>query len=266
MTFLAYTWSFDIATIASGFTMTGTDDGGAFSVSMTTGVYNHFDISSIVTGHSDFATALETAINAASSSGTYTVEFDVATGYTIGYSGAVLSLDLTGSAGQTNMAAVLGFSGDRTGATSYASQVRPYYYILPLIPARSEMSDEYEPDGITAEAVADDSSAYQLSRATSETLSDWIQAAEIEDPPGSAFSAGTAVFERHATSAVPWSYQHAWRHARTGYHPFFVGDSGVGNAVHMLHADGSSFRPQRMAAKDFGLWNIPFRTRLLGWT
>lgn len=263
MAVVAYTWSFDIATIESGFTMTGTDDGGAFSVSMTTGTYNHYDISSIVTGYTEFADALETALNAASASGTYTVSFSLTTGYTIAYSGALLSLDLTGSTGQTNMAKVLGFSGDRSGATTYASQVRPYYFILPAMPGRSDMSDQYEPDEVVFESTADDGTRRQIAVDTAEIFSDWMQMAEIETAP-TAFAAGTPPFTRQATSAVPWTYQHAWRHARTGYHPFFVGDTGVGNAVHILRAEGGAFKPVRMASKDFGLWNIPFLTALLG--
>jgi hypothetical protein len=185
--------------------------------------------------------------------------------YTIDYSAGDFSLDLTGSDTQVTMRRVLGFSGDQSTSDAYSSDVRPYYVILPAMPGRSECSDEYEPEGITNESIADDGSAYQISRATSEILSDWIQMAESTTAPDTFTNNGTYVFERDATSAVPWSYQHAWRHARTGYHPFLVVDSGTSeNAVHMLRADGSSFMPQRMASKDYPLWNIPFRTRKLG--
>ena len=260
-----YEFAFDLATFSDGFAMTGTDDGGAFSVSMTSGTYAHATITSVVSGYTAFSAALKTALDAASASGTYTVTYAATTGYTIAYSGALCTLDLTGTTAQTNMARLLGFSGDRSGATSYASQVRPYYLILPSMPGRSEMTDEYEPDGIVFESQSDDGTRYQMAVDTSEVLSDWTQMAETNSAPDSAFADGTFVFERSVNSAAPWSYQHAWEHARKGKHPFLCVDSGTSeSAVHLLRAEGGSFRPQRMASKDYSLWNIPFKTALLG--
>lgn len=268
---LKYEWAFDIGAIEGGFACTGSDDGGAFSVTMTSGTYCHTDISSVVSGVVAFKTALAAALNtAATGAGTYSVTYDFTIGgnevfYSIGYSAGNFSLDLTGSTAQTNLAKTIGFVGDQSGDDTYSSTVRPYYFLYPSMPGRSEMSDEYEPDGIVFESTSDDGTRYQMAVDTAETLSDWTQMGETSTAPALYTDPGTLVFERDAASAAPWTYQHAWRHARAGYHPFLCIDGGLStSAVHLLRAEGGSFRPQRMASKDYALWNIPFKTALLG--
>jgi hypothetical protein len=53
---LHYEWSFDLAQLG-GASLTGSDDGGAFSVSMTSGTYAHTSINSVVSGYTAFAGA-----------------------------------------------------------------------------------------------------------------------------------------------------------------------------------------------------------------
>lgn len=259
---LRYEWSWDFAQIGPA-AVRVTDDGGTFDVRLSLGHYCHTNISSVASGVTDFATALQTALNAGTSSGTYAVQWF--SPYNLQYDGTSFALNFTAvtAAEGLLMRRILGFSANVSGLTEYDGDVRPYYLILPSIQGRSQMSDEYEPTDIMAEAVADDGSVYQVARDTTEIHSDWAQQAETETGPASAFADGTLAFKRHATAAAPWTYQHAFEHHRAGNHPFLVID-GSEQAVHRLRADGSSFMPQRFAGVDQPHWSIPFRTRLLG--
>lgn len=263
---LRYEWCWDIDLIGNVAAKV-TDDGGSFEVQITTGAFGHTDISGVDSDFTDFASELETALNdGTSSADTYTVTWNGTTGYEIAYGGEGFALafsTVTTAAEGTRMAQILGFSGDASSATSQTSDVRPYYVIIPAIQGRSMMSDEYEPDSIMYESTADDGSVRQVSRETSEIWSDWTQTAETTAAPSSFSAAGTYVFERQATSAIPWTYQHAWEHQRTGDTPLLVLD-GTEQAVHQIRAEGASFKPTRFAGQDLPYWQIPFRTRLLG--
>lgn len=278
---LHYYWGVDLSLIEVGFRVGVTDSSGAagadrsFNVVITSGTFAHVDFSSVLTGWEDFAGVLETAVNAGSAGGatpqTHTISFATSTGYTWSATGTKLTLDFTGTEAQIALRRFVGMTGDRSGSMSYGSQVRPHYWIIPTIQGRSNDSDDYEPDGISSEASGDDGSVSQISKDTAETFRDWTQAAEpIEPDAGFTFDdPWTAPYERQATSAAPWSYQHAFRHARTGgteqsgTMPFLVVD-GSESSVHALRADGTAFHPQRFAGVDFPLWSIAFKTRVLG--
>lgn len=280
---LYYEWGFDVAQIASGFSVDVTDSSGAagadrtFAVSFTTGTYCHTTLAGVTatSTYTAFAAALETALEAGSALGAtprgYAVTWSRSTGYTIaltsefsGGPGTKLTLDFTTSDAKTNLRRVLGMTGDRTGALTYSSTVRPYYFLIPSIQGRSSV-DEREPDGLSEDSISDDGSADQISCDTAEVHLDWVQMAEPDAPDvGFLFAdAWSPPYERHATSAAPWSYMHAFRHARAGKQPFLVAD-GSQNLVCELRADGTSFKPQRSQGPDVEIWNIAFRTRLLG--
>lgn len=272
---LRYEWSFDLASIGP-VSLTLDDDGGGYDVTLTSGTYAHTALTGALdvdgnavaryAGYLSFASALESALNTVSSAaGTYTVTYDGSSGYTISHSAGAFYLSFGLSGPGALMRQVLGFAGDRSASTSHSSDVRPHFVIIPAIEARSQMSDEYEPDGIVAEAEADDGTPFGVARESAAVWSDWTQAAETETAPSSPFAEGTPVFRRHATPAVPWTYQDAWRHAREGDHPFLAVDSGTGeSAVHQFRAEGASFRPVRFAGEDQPYWSVPFRTRLIG--
>jgi hypothetical protein len=260
---LRYEFAWDFGLYETAPAVTVDDDGAAFVVTFSSGTHTPSGIESIVSGYTSFTTALAAALNAGTTgAGEYEVIWNGPTGYEINYDSGNFSLTFSGTAG-TNMRSLLGMTGNRSGDDQYLSQCRPYYLIIPAMPGRSMMSDEYEPEGISTDASADDGSNYQTSKSTSETYCDWVQMAETDQAPSSFSSVGTYVFERQATTAVPWSYQHAWRHARGGKQPFVVVD-GSENAVHELRAEGTTFHPQRFASQDIQLWNVPFKTRLLG--
>jgi hypothetical protein len=264
---LTYQWAFDLDTIGAA-TVDVTDDGGSFTASVSTGTWCHTDIGTVEAGVASFAAALQNALNTASSSGAHTVTFSEATGYTLAYSGSTLELDFgtTTAAEGVRMRQILGMSGDRTGATSYGSQVRPFYFAIPAVGGRSNVTDEYEPTGVASEAVADDGSAYVISRDTAETWFDWEQRAEDEGQVASvaAFGEGTPVFARNATAAVPWSWQAAWLHMRAARHVLLVRDADGVDYIHDVRAEGLHFQPTRFAGTDIPIWSLNFRTRLLG--
>lgn len=276
---LHYFFGVDSALIDGGFSVIVTDSSGAagadrtFTVSITTDKWAHVSFSSVVTGYGSLAAVLEAALEAGSALGatprTYTVSFSTATGYTIAVdAGTKLTLDFTGTTAQTSLMHAVGMTGDRTGALTYSSQVRPYYWLIPTIQGRSNYSDEMEPMDVADESSADDGTAYQVVKETIETQVAWTQMAEPEgDPAGFTFDDPWApVFARLATSGAPWSYQDAFRHARTGKLPFMVQEDAMSPAfaVYEMRADGVSFRPERFSGPDFAIWSIPFRTRLLG--
>ncbi len=128
------------------------------------------------------------------------------------------------------------------------------------------MSDEYEEEGGVSESVADDGTAFHIAKDGLAIYSDWVQMGETNTAPTTHTDDGTPVFKRSATAEVPWTYQHAFEHARTlGSAPFLVVDSGTAeSAVHQMRADGSSLKASRFASADIDLWNVPFKTRLLG--
>jgi hypothetical protein len=263
---LRYEWGWDFGLFPSGATVTVDDDGAPFVVTFTTGTYIHTSITDVdaTAAYDEFAAAFETALNAGDSgSNTYLVTYHPATGYEIDGQNADFTLTFASDDAGVAMRHILGFSGNQSGNPAYNSDARPYYLIIPVIQGRSLVSDEYEPEGISVDAISDDATAYQTSRSTAETLCTWTQMAEVADAPAGPFANGTYIFEREATSTIPWTYQHAFRHARDGKQPFLVVD-GSDSEVHELRADGTSFHPQRFGAQDFHIWNVPFRTRKLG--
>jgi hypothetical protein len=277
---LLYYFGFDVAMLSGGLTVIVTDSSGllganrTFTVSITSGTFAHIALSSVMgTGeYTAFAAALEAALEAGSALGsvprTYTVSWSSTTGYTIAVnSGATLTLDLTGSEAQIRMRLLLGMAGDRTGSTSYSSTRRPWYLIIPATQCRTAMSDEYEPPDVVSEETNDSGAGTsEISREEDEVWLDWAQTAEDpNDLPSGAFDPGTPVFERQITTALRWSYQHAWAHHQDSGDPFAVVEGGVvaGSDVARLRAEGSSWEPNRMGS-DYDAFSIQFKTRLLG--
>lgn len=276
---LRYEWTFDLDVLGLGVAVDLDDDGSAAEARLATGTFGHTSIATVVdvegttvsrySLYTAFATAFQTLLNdTTTGSGAYTVTYNGTTGYTVAYDAGNFSLTfstVTTAAEGVLLRQILGFSGDVSGAASYSSDVRPYFVIIPTIEGRSSMSDEIEPDDIVQEAVADDGTAYGVARDTVEVWSTWQQTAETNSAPSTFSSEGTPVFQRSATSAVPWTYQHAWRHAREGDQPFLVLDTGTSeSAVHAFRADGAAFKPVRFAAPDYPLWSLDFKTRLIG--
>lgn len=282
---LRYEWTVYVDDFSAGFGVNvddGTDSGNI--TTLTSGTYCHTDITGVLGGSlgTDWASWLQSAIRAVlTTANDATVTYNAGSHtYTLTF-GSTTTVDFRDGTLTTvegiNLAKVLGFTANNasatgsgydcqlSGSTSYTSDVRPYYLISPVIQGRSEVSDEYEPEGLTQDAESDDGTDYHSSRDGSCVYYDWVSTFENDDsPPTSNSDDGAPVFKRNAGTNVPWSYQHAWEHLRTGGSlPFLVVD-GSDSEVHRMRAEGCSFVPRRSADKDVGLWSVPFKSRLLG--
>jgi len=274
---LRYEYSWDVASLADpGIAIKVQDDGGTDELIYTSGLFTHSDISSVDSAYSDFATQLQTDLNDAAKApaltGTYTVTWNGTTGYTVSVSGSsILNLIFSSTstvAYGTNMRRLLGFSANQVSATSYSSNARPYYLIIPASQGRTNYTRDREQPEIVQEALGDDGSSVHISKATSRKVGDWMQVAEIEAVPAVFSAAGTpthADMVDAGTSAndVPWSWEHSFIHCRTAQHRISVFE-GSDHEVWELRADGMWFDPQRWTGQDLPLWQIPMKCRLIG--
>lgn len=219
----------------------------------------HYDVSSLLTGTDDTAGWLAARLTAVSLTDgdalTYQVTFSETTGFTITTATAT-SIELSFANAATRLA--LGFSGNRSAATSHVSDIRPYYLITAAQLGRSGVSDDYEQGLIAAEAESHDGMGYGVSIGTPATFVDFTLAAEAK----------AAVFKRSATASVPWTYQHLWEHCRLRYAIACRDTLASETSVHRLTAAGASFSQahrERFGGADYdGLWSLNFKTRLIG--
>jgi hypothetical protein len=240
------------STAGSAQAMTATVAGNAATIA--SGTYAHATMSSVMggTNYSAFAAAVKTSFDAAASS-TFTVTWSSTT-YLYTISRATNFTLAFSSASDLRLRAALGFTGNKSGANSYTSDVRPYYIIVPQEAARSaSLPFVYEPDGIVEEAVSDGGTPYGVARMTDELLADWTHTFETK----------ASTYTRYAASSAPWTWQDFFRHCR-GQRPFAVYESALYNAVYKLRADGASFVPQPAEADYDAWWTIPIRARELG--
>lgn len=236
--------------VVGSFSMTITGStGAAFTVTITTGQYAHETMASVLTVYTAFAAALQTAINAAATAGTYTVSYSTTTfAYTITRDSGTFTATLN-----TLARRILGRTADYTpGAISHTSTVRPYYVIDSTAGARSNVDDDYEPDGLVEVAETDDGQVYSVSRTAAPTYHDF----SLEFEPKSAIQAYAA------DPAKPWTYKHLVQHCRST-EPFLVVDD-VGSSVHKFRGESASFKATRLKADYDNHQSIRFNTFLLG--
>lgn len=249
--------SWDFARIGT-LTFTLDDDGVAGDVTFSTGVYAHLDYSTVaptVTGA--FKAALQSEMDTISGgAGTYSVTYTAATRkYTIAYSAGNFSLAFSGAAG-TIAKNVLGFTGNKSGAATYDSDIAVYYAIAGTEGAQTEVY-EYEPGDIADVAEGDDGSTAMIARSTAPVYYD----ATIPYEPKA------IVYTHHVVAANPWTWQMFFPHIRTGNHHFAMSDSGTGDiTVHRMRKDGVSFAPELVTGdKAYQEYlHIPLRTYMIG--
>ena len=251
---IPYFYGFDTSSIGTFSVVIGGTVGSG-TATVTAGTYSISNIPAANggTNYSSWGTAVAAALNAAVPA-TWSCNFDISTYlYTITCNTA-FTLTWTGDGG-TNLRRSLGYVSTATAnATSAVATLRAYYLIVPAIAGRSDFSDVYEPEEIAQEAVSDGGTAYSVSRDTDELWCDWSQTMESKE----------ATLTRSATASVPWTWQHAWKHARAE-HPIKVYDTvTTASTVYRMRAEGASFAPARVAADYDGLWNLEFRCRDLG--
>lgn len=226
------------------------------TATVASGTYCHISISSVTGGTTYRALyyGVDTALAVVDAG--FSCSFDATTlAYTISHA-SNFTLTWTGTGGE-NLRKALGFSADLSGSNSYTSDVRPFYVIEAEIDGRSQYTDVYEPDDIAEDAVSDGGDAFGVSKDTTELWCDWLQSMETKE----------ATLSRSATSAVPWTWEHFFKHCRNDQ-PFLVtGDSDSTGIVYKLRGDFASFglNIRRPHTADYAeLWDLQFYTRDLG--
>lgn len=211
-------------------------------------------------GYTNFTAIVKSVFDAATSS-TFTVTFSETTGkYTISRS-TNFTLAFS-TAADLRLRAALGFTGDKSGASTYTSDSVAKYVLVPAIQARSLSTDIHEPDDIAEESVSDGGDAFVVTRKSAERMWKWEQTMESY----------ATVFNRAATAytGTLWTWQDFFEHTR-GTHPFAVRDSGWTSTqaddgdIFRLTAKGAAFTPKRVTSDFDDLWNIPFSARWLGY-
>jgi hypothetical protein len=241
-------WDFAKALVGSfSMTITGSS-GAAFAVNVTSGTYAH-ETMAPVNAYTGFAAALQTAINAAATAGTYTVSYNSTTQvYTITRDTGTFTATLN-----TVARRVLGRDSDwSVGAISQTSNIRPYYVVLGAMGARSMVKLDHEPDGIVEAQESDSGEVYSVTRTTAPTYDEWT----IE------YESKAATFSHAAAAGVPWTWEHFIKHCRSE-EPFKVVDD-LGSSVHKMRAEAARFKPTRVKQDYDNHWHIPFLTYLQG--
>lgn len=193
----------------------GTDSGTA---TVAAGTYAHRDLSSVMGSgeYTDLATALGTALDAVISAGMTVTWSSTTLLYTISHDDSTAtSLDFTSTAGQ-RLAAALGFTADHSdgagtgysvtlsGASSYTSNVTPYYALALAKAGPAKYSQPFEVAGQVKRQVSVKANAYSVAPTTLEKR---VKFALL-------FNTLASVFSSKASASVPWTYEDLVAHAR----------------------------------------------------
>ena len=259
---------------ASGFQVTTSEMTAPASLGVQTavaagyympGAYTTADIETYDTAtyalqaYTGFASAVKTALDAAATS-TFTVTLSATTGlYTVSRTG---NFSLTWStASDIALRNALGFTGNKSGASTYTSDVVPGTLMVSAIDGRTNVVGPYEADDIAEEMISDGGDASVVTRKTTDLLMSWQQSME----PRSAVYLSAA----RATSNALSSWQTFFRSCR-GTHPVFVNDTSLegepDGSWYRMTARGAAFKPQRVTADFDDFWIIPFEAHYLGRT
>lgn len=242
-------WDFSVVNAGAGFSAQFTDSGGASTITVATGTYCHVDVSALVSGYSDFATKLQTDLNAdATLAGTYTVTFGTATNkYTIACTESFSMASIN-----TTSQELLGFGVTSATSTSHVSTNQCYYGILGTVGAVSSKTDDYEPNTITEGGYAEDGSPFAISVTTAPIFSDFTVP----------FEPKAKTHKRSAAATVPYTFHHHFEHIR-GSEPFLVVDDND-STLHRLRADSTNFAPVRVVDGFDDYWDIEYKTHVIG--
>lgn len=180
----------------------------------------------------------------------FTVTFDNDTGaFTFAYT-SQFSMTFSDPVGS----ALLGFSGDQSGGTSYTSDIVPTYAVIPTVSGVHDPSPPYEPEAVSSRVMtADGIGGFGLSRTASPLYRDWVQPFETK----------AKTLRLAATSSHPTTLQSLIEDCRTVY-PFVLHDGGLGDdlaAVFFLRPDGAylDWAGIRDSATSDAAFNVPFR-------
>jgi hypothetical protein len=244
-------FGFDFSVIgAFSLAVTETGGGGGTDTIALTSRYIHEGSVSSTPTYAEFSVALQAALNASGSlNATYGVSLDVATRrFTITASGGgVTSIQLAGNAVAQN---VLGFPNSFAGTALTRTGTKSPYYLLGVdVDGFSDWSDIYElSDDIAEDSVAHDGTSFSIAHDGAATLLD-LTAPLIPR---------AQLYLREATATDPWTWQAAFRHART-IEPVIVYNDDLGGHVGRLRKESAVFRPRFLEADYIAYADIPLR-------
>jgi hypothetical protein len=244
---------------------------GTEDISFSTGTYAHNPYSSVAatSSYSLFSAALQTAINTACPSGSYTVSFAGTTTayYTIERGSSTFTLTfrsgLAGNAGE-RAAHMLGFQGTPTfsaaTAISATSNAVPYYAIVADVSARTSYTGIVHQRGRSRVAISDDGVPFHAAKHSPTRVFDWTQVYEAQ----------AKCFAANAAAAAPWTWDQFVTHGATG-EPCLVYDSNTSTAhVYKLREDGCDFtygdvvEPSAGDPNYVAYWDVRHRGYYLG--
>ena len=164
----------------------------------------------------------------------------------------------------------LGFqSASYSGASSYTSDMRPWYVIRAVLPAGANDSGIYEPEGRVYGGETEGGAWYGIAPKRLAQWREWtVRAESYFGPLSPAWVADPGVAGaplRHAqTPRIEWHWRAFFEHCRA-HMPFCNSDRGNAEPgeVYVLRPDGAHFRPRRMFESYDDAWDIDFRARLL---
>ncbi len=239
------------------------------TVTIPAGKYSHVDMSSVMgTGlYDDLATALQTALFAASPLEDFSVTFSASTRlYTITNAGAPMTLIMTSAAGQ-RLAKALGLTASNSlgSGSGYActitsttqdivSNVLPYYIVPLQRDSPMRYTRPYHPDGNVGRALTVNGNSYSVTPLTHATLIDMtLQFLPVAN-----------VFADDAAAAQPWTIEHWFAHCG-GTEPTLVSyaDLGSSRPVIKLRENEIWTRDRRenvFVRGDYqGVWHVPLK-------
>jgi hypothetical protein len=177
--------------------------------------------------------------------------------YTLSYSSTY-----TVTFGSINTARLYGFNTTTlSGSSSYTSTGVPWGVIRPVLSAVSLPSTNYEPEGISNQAVSGGGAVMGLSRSTAPIYRDWVQQYETKE---------LTLRLNAALADHPFTHQELFEAVRTGL-PFVVlsgfgADDGThDHEVFYLRAEGSAFKPERATDANDAQFHVSYKAVVAGY-
>lgn len=238
---------FDFSELGA-FAVTVTDSGGAKAVSLTTGDNAHVNVTSVIGSIQNFPSRLQTAINGAPLARTYTVTFDAVTQkYTISATGTFqLTFTLPSVASR-----VLGFTSNKSGASTYTSDVAVWYAIGIESTGVTDLN-EYESEGHAEDAFVEGGDHYGVHTGVPPVFFDFV--VELEPK--------AKVRARWADTAVrPWTWEQFWTYVRNTRPWVLQADE---TTVLRMRADAINYKPLRAMRNYDQRWNLAFKAVVRG--
>ncbi len=172
--------------------------------------------------------------------------------YRIAYSSAVFSVTFSNAAGRQ----LMGFASlSNTTLTSYDGTLLPTYCINPTLPATSDPTLNFEPNGIANHIIADDGTGFGVSRYVAPLYRDWTQQFETAEKT-----------ERiNAVAAHPWTFEDLFSNSR-GETPFMVldGFTYTNYELFSFRSEGTQWEPKRATPGNGSQFHIEFKTVVEG--